>query len=177
MSNKSSLAHPYASAAFELAKAGNSINEWLENLKILATAAQNKNFVDLISNPKIARSEVLETLLQLINNSNESIKAFLQLLQDNNRLIILADIAFGFEKLVADEQNTAKATIYSAFAMDESAKAEFERILSKKFNKNITATVEVQPELIGGIKVLINDVVIDASVKGSLNKMATQIII
>ncbi len=64
----------------------------------------------------------------------------------------------------------------SAFPISEKDKADFEQLLSKKFGRKIIVSVEIQTELIGGIKILINDTVIDASVKGSLNKMAAQII-
>jgi F-type H+-transporting ATPase subunit delta len=97
-------------------------------------------------------------------------------LRENNRLTLLNDIFLLFEKMAQDEQNMSKAIIQTAYPMSDKDKIEFEQLLSKKYGRKIVASVEVQTELIGGIKVLINDTVIDASVKSSLNKMAAQII-
>ena len=77
---------------------------------------------------------------------------------------------------MAEDRNTAHAIIQSAYAMNDVDKKKFEKLLSDKFGKSITATVEVKPELIGGIKVLINDTVVDYSVKGSLENLTTQLI-
>jgi F-type H+-transporting ATPase subunit delta len=137
---------------------------------------KSKGFHNLIGNPRIAASDIIETLVSFVNRPNKLLTNFLITLQENNRLTLLNDVFILFERMAADEQNTSKAVILSAFPMSEEDKTDFERLLSKKFGRKITASVEVQTELIGGIKILINDTVIDASVKGSLSKMAARII-
>ncbi|MCC2626101.1 MAG: synthase subunit delta [Burkholderiales bacterium] len=176
MADTSSLAHPYANAVFALAKSHNNIDSWLEDLSILAQAVKSKDFINLIDNPKISASDITATLVGLTKSPNKLLANFLTILQENNRLTLLGDIFILFEKMAQDEQNTSKAVILSAFPMDEKDKTEIEQQLSKKFGRKIVASVEVQSELIGGIKILINDKVIDASVKSSLSKMAAQII-
>lgn len=176
MANMNNLAHPYANAIFEYAKAHNSIDEWLNNLNILSEIAESKEFGNLITNPKINKIEVIKILMGFLQKPSESIEKLLVVLQENDRLQILSDINILFEKLVDEERNTAKAIIYTAFSMSEAQCNEFQDLLSKKLKKSISATVEVKPELIGGIKILINDLVIDASVRGSLDKMAAKII-
>ena len=170
------LAHPYANALFELAKAENTIDAWLSDLTSLAEIAQSKDFSALSSNPRISRSAMLNTLLELLGKTSEPLVQFLSLLQENDRLHVLPEIFALFEQKVEEDRNTAKAVIQSAYALSDSDKGKLEKLLSDKFGKSITASVEVNAELIGGIKVLINDVVIDASVKGSLNNLATQLI-
>ncbi|MCE3267852.1 MAG: synthase subunit delta [Burkholderiales bacterium] len=176
MADMSSLAHPYANAVFALAKSQNNIDDWLSNLSDLSNVVKSKGFHNLIGNPRIAASDIIETLVSFVNRPNKLLTNFLITLQENNRLTLLNDVFILFERMAADEQNTSKAVILSAFPMSEEDKTDFERLLSKKFGRTITASVEVQTELIGGIKILINDTVIDASVKGSLSKMAARII-
>jgi F-type H+-transporting ATPase subunit delta len=176
MADTSSLAHPYANAVFALAKSHNNIDSWLEDLSTLAQVVKSKDFINLIDNPKISAGDITATLVSFTKNPNKLLANFLTTLQENNRLILLNDIFVLFEKMAEDEQNRSQAVILSAFAMDEKDKTEIEERLSKKFGRKIVAKVEVQTELIGGIKVLINDKVIDASVKSSLSKMAAQII-
>ena len=176
MTDTCSLAHPYANAVFALAKSHNSIDNWLDNLSDLSQVVKSKGFINLIDNPKISSASIIETLVGFVKEPNKLLNNFLITLQENNRLILLNDIFILFGKMVEDDQNTSKAVILSAFPMDDTDKADFEQLLSKKFGRKIVASVKVQPELIGGIKILINDTVIDASVKNSLSKMAAQII-
>lgn len=176
MANMSSLAHPYANAAFALAKSQNSIDNWLENLSDLSQVVKNKGFNNLIDNPKISAPDIIKILVSFVKKPNKLLDNFLVTLQENNRLILLHDIFVLFDKMAEDEKNTSKAIILSAFPMSEEDKTDFEQLLSKKFGRKIIASVEVKTELIGGIKILINDTVIDASVKSSLGKMAAQII-
>lgn len=176
MADMSNLAHPYANAVFALAKSNNNIDNWLSNLADLSKVAKSKGFINLIDNPKISPSIIIETLAGFVENPNKLLKNFLVTLQENDRLTVLSDIFLLFEKMAEDEQNMSKAIIQSAYPMSDKDKVELEQLLSKKYGRTITAFVEVHTELIGGIKVLINDTVIDASVKSSLSKMAAQII-
>lgn len=176
MAEMTSLAHPYANAVFALAKSENCIDLWLSNLSDLAQAAKSKGFINLIGNPKISSASIIEILAGFVKQPHKHLHSFLKTLQENNRLSLLGDIFVLYEKMAEDEQNVSKAVIQSAFPLSERDRAELEQLLSKKYGRKIMASVEVHTELIGGIKVLINDTVIDASVKSSLNKMAAQII-
>lgn len=176
MASSRSLAHPYANAVFALAKAHNDIDHWLENLSELAQVANNKDFINLIDNPKFSPFDILAIIEGFVKNPNRLLGKLLITLQESNRLVLLSEIFVLFEKMAEDEQNKSKAIIQSAYPMSDMDKADFERLLGKKYGRKITATVEVNTELIGGIKVLINDTVIDASVKGSLHKMAAEVI-
>jgi|SRR6185437_47209 len=176
MADMNSLAHPYANAVFALAKSGNCIDSWLDNLSDLSQVVKSAGFMNLIDNPRISSADIIKVLVGFVQKPNNSLSNFLITLQENNRLTLLSDIFVLFEKMAQDEQNTSKAVILSAFPMDEKDKTDLEQLLGKKFGRKIVATVVIQTELIGGIKILINDTVIDASVKSSLNKMAAQII-
>ncbi len=178
------IAYPYTRAVFAIAKNTNTMDIWLGNLEQLADIIQNPDFASLIGNPKISEEEIIEVLLNVLtkiqSNSNQSflleLRNFLLLLQENNRLIALPDIAVLFAQLVAEENNVSDAVIQTAYIMSDDVVRQWEQLLSKKLAKKVVATTEVKPELIGGIKVFINDTVIDASIKGSLENLATQLI-
>ena len=176
MANMSSIAHPYANAVFKVAKSSNTLDSWLKNLSNLAQISATVEYNGLISNPRFDGQNIVDILLSLIKSDSVSVRNLLNLLAYNKRLSLLSEIFVLFDKLVAEEHNTAKAIIQSAFPMDDEERQQFEKLLSNKFGKTISASVEVSAALIGGVKILINDTVIDASVKGSLEKMATQII-
>ena len=175
MSDIKSLAHPYANAVFNLAKEENKLDGWLNYLNQLSIIGQTVEFKNSICNPKISQDMIIDMLLSYLKTSDIEIKNFLTLLYINNRLNMLDEIFVLFVKLVSDYKGIAKAVIKSAFAMKDQDKQQIEVLLSRKFGRKITANVEINSELIGGIKIMIDDIVIDASVKGSLEKMSTQL--
>lgn len=176
MADMNNLANPYANAIFEIAKANNSFDLWSTHLNKLALIVQDEELQGLITSPSLTHEQLLAILLGSLDNPDAFVSNFLELLLKNGRLLVLPEIANLFTLKVREQQNTAAAIIQSAFAMSDQEKKQFEELLGNKFNKTITATVEVNPLLIGGVKILIDDTVIDASVKGSLEKMATKLI-
>lgn len=176
MNKQNILAYPYANAAFEIAKASNTFDSWLNDLKSLALAANSTKFNDLVNNPTLEKDVVLDILCGFTSNEVADIRQLVSLLYDNDRLAVLSQLYVLFEQKVELERNIARAVIQSAFAISEVDKKKLEQKLTDKFGKSITATVEINPELIGGIRVLVNDIIIDASVKGSLDKLTAQLI-
>lgn len=175
MSDMNSLAHPYASAVFDLAKTSNKLDNWSLHLKKLSVVSRSSEFNDLTNNPKVSQKELLNFLLEILGTTDIEVENFLNLLFRNGRLSVLAEIYNLFEKLVEDYKNIGKALIQSAYVMGDEEKQQIEQLLSKKFCRKISASIEVNPELIGGIKIMIDDIVIESSIKGSLEKMATQL--
>ncbi|MBP9743347.1 MAG: F0F1 ATP synthase subunit delta [Burkholderiales bacterium] len=176
MNKQNVIAYPYANAAFEIAKSSNMLDKWLNDLKSLAIVANSSEFTDLINNPLLEKDMILNILCGFTSNEVADIRHLLSLLYDNDRLAALSQLYVLFEQKVECERNVAQAVIQSAFAISEADKKKLEQKLTDKFGKSITATVEINPELIGGIRVLVNDIVIDASIKGSLDKLTAQLI-
>ncbi len=175
MSNINIVAHPYAQALFQLAKKTNKENSWLDILAELKQISDDSRFADLINNPNYNSVEILGFIREMLSTSSAEIDSLLNVLAENNRLLVLGEIYTIFKELVLEDQKKAQAVIESAYAMTKEQQADFEKILSQRFGKTITSEVIVNPELIGGIKVLINDKVIDASIKGRLANLATQL--
>lgn len=176
MLNLNSLAHPYSSALFEIAKNSAKIDIWQEHLSRLSVIGQSRDFLNELANPYLSSERVFAILLSVLDNPDQEVTNFLHLLHNNKRLNLLADIYVVFDKLVEDYKSIAKAIIQSPFPLSDKDLQDFESLLGKKLGLTISAKVEIKPELIGGVKLLVNDVVIDASVKGSLEKMAAHII-
>lgn len=175
MSKTNIVAYPYAKALFEFATAQNTSSAWSDDLANLSNTVQDVNFEQVLLNPKFSQEDRVAVLNSVIKSGDQHLAAFLSLLGKNNRLAAIPEIYALFQEMILKSQNKAVATIETAYEMSDEEIRNFEQILSKKFGKTITATAVVVPELIGGIKVLINDTVIDASVKGSLEKLATQL--
>jgi F-type H+-transporting ATPase subunit delta len=87
----------------------------------------------------------------------------------------LPDIRRLFDTLKDSADGVARAHIVSAFPVDDAQLSALKAALEKRFGKKIEATVSVDPTLIGGARVTVGDTVIDASVRGELQAMSSQL--
>ena len=101
----------------------------------------------------------------------ESGKNFLHIVIENGRVDALPEIAAQFRALKNAQSGSADATVYSAFPMDDKAIAEMSSALEKRFGRKLNITVELDASLIGGIRVVVGDEVLDTSVKARLDQM------
>ncbi|MEN9947113.1 MAG: hypothetical protein RLZZ293_1499 [Pseudomonadota bacterium] len=176
MAEMSVIAHPYAQALFNLAKASAKQESWLKILADLEDVVKHPDFVALLNNPKIIDSQIIAIIKQLLKHDfSTELANFIQLLVENNRLLAVAEIHHIFHDLVLEDQKCGDAIIESAYALTPAQVQDLEVSLSKKFGKQITAKVVVNPELLAGVKITIKDKVIDSSVKGRLNNLSTQL--
>lgn len=167
------VARPYAQALFLLAKNEGSEDKWLDILQSLEEILTNKQFASLLSNPEIEPEKLTATIEAILKNSaKQKVNNFLGVLAEHKRLSIVPEIHAIFKALVLEDKGRADAIIESAYEIDDKEKTEFEKILSKKFGKSISVQVNVNPALIAGVKITVNDKVIDSSVKGRLNNLA-----
>lgn len=177
MSDMTNVARPYAKALFKLAKSGQTINIYYDYLRLLSAFARNDQFKNLIYNPRIDAKTLMSVILDFIDaNVDQIFKKFLQLLQLNGRLQLLGDIFILFDQLVKTDNNNVDAIIETPFELSDQDKTDFEKLLSARFKCDVTAKIKINSELIGGVKILVNDVIIDGSVKNRLRKMASQVI-
>ena len=98
---------------------------------------------------------------------------FIQLLVRNGRLPALEEIRRLYDHLKSESEGVVEAQISSAFPLEGRELEQLVSLLSTRYEKNISPTVDVDSDLIGGIKVQVGDKVWDASVRGKLQKMAT----
>ena len=101
----------------------------------------------------------------------EMAKNFLRTVIANGRLTALPEIAVQFRALKNAQSGSSDAVVYSAFEIDSAALAELKATLEKRFGRQLNVSVELQPELIGGIRVVVGDEVLDSSVKARLEQM------
>lgn len=175
MSQMTVIAHPYAQALFKLAKEREEQKFWMKTLALLAEVSQSREFHELLNNPKVDNQQITDIVKAILGRDDKDVSSLLNILAENNRLLVLPEIYTVFRELVLEDGKRADAIIESAYEMSASEVEEFEQILSRKFGKTITASLKICPELIAGVKVTIDDKVIDGSVKGRLENLATQL--
>jgi len=90
---------------------------------------------------------------------------------ENGRLSALPEIAAQFRALKNAQSGSSDAVVYSAFPIEGAALADVSNMLEKRFGRKLNVSVELQSELIGGIRVVVGDEVLDTSVKARLEQM------
>ena len=173
MAEAITIARPYATAVFRLAKEKNALAAWSEQLSLLAAVASNEQVKALIDDPKLASIELERLLLAVLDGkvTPQGVN-LVKLLIENNRLVIIADIAAAYEELKALDEGTLQAELTAASKPTDAQVKALVKQLEAKFGKKVEAEVKLDPELIGGIKIVIGDTVIDASVQGQLQALA-----
>ena len=170
MAELATIARPYAEALFKASAANLSgTASWIDELGVIAESEQLQQFA---ANPKVTDEQVFSLIASVAKSVlPEQAKNFLLNVIENGRLNALPEIAEQFRALKNAQSGSSDAVVYSAFAIDDAARAELAATLEKRFARKLNVSVELQPELIGGIRVVVGDEVLDTSVKARLEQM------
>lgn len=168
------IARPYAEAIFALAKERNELSEWSDMLTLLVTVFDDTRIQSAIANPKVTKADIEKLILAVCGEQiDANARNFIQLLVENGRLSAVAEIRRIFDLLKSEDEGVVEAQISSAFPLEGQQLEKIVSLLSKRYEKKISPTVDVDSDLIGGILVQVGDKVWDASVRGRLQDMAT----
>ncbi|MBM3372573.1 MAG: F0F1 ATP synthase subunit delta [Betaproteobacteria bacterium] len=173
MAEPVTIARPYAEAAFRLAREQNALPAWSEALVLIETVAAEPQVAAVIAAPQVSAAQVEALIIGAIGKhlSGEA-RNFVQVLAQNRRLGVAGQIRASFEALRREHEGTMEATVVSALPVEDAQLKSLVSALEQKYGRRITAKVELDPKLIGGLKILVGDKVIDATVRGKLDAMA-----
>ena len=171
MAELATLARPYAEAAFQVARKGD-VQQAGAELSALAAVAANAQLRQFADAPKASATQVFDVITSVAGVPlSEASKNLLRTVIDNGRLSVLSEIAAQFHALANANSGVSDATVYSAFPIEPVQLAEVVVALERRFARKLNATVQIEPELIGGIRVVVGDEVLDTSVKARLEQM------
>ncbi len=175
MAELATIARPYAEALFKTAGAdldGTAV--WLDELAAIASNVQLQQFA---GNPGVTSKQTFDVMSGVAKTQlPEPAKNFLRAVIDNGRIIVLPEIASQFRALKNARTGSSDAAVYSAFPLEGAALADLAIALEKRFGRKLNLTVELEPELIGGVRVVVGDEVLDTSVKARLEQMKVALI-
>lgn len=175
MAENVTVARPYAEAAFGLAKTGGALAAWQGALARMAAAASDAGMVECIADPRVTPAALTDLFLGVAGELSAEQRNFATVLVDNRRLGVLPEISRLFDELKNAQEGTRDAVVSSPYPLSDAQLAKLVADLEEKFGCKIKPTVEIAPELIGGVRIALGDQVIDASVRGKLNAMATSL--
>ncbi len=170
MAELATIARPYAEALFKASSAdlaGTAV--WLDELAAIAGNPQLLQFAD---SPKTSVDQVAGLITGVAKSAlPDSARNFLRTVIENGRLSVLPEIALQFRNLKNSLSGTSDAVVYSAFPIEAAALADVAATLESRFGRKLNVKVELEPDLIGGIRVVVGDEVLDTSVKARLEQM------
>ncbi len=170
MAELATIARPYAEALFR-AVGGDNAQALASQLEAVGQVSGNPQLRQFADSPKVSAQQVFDLVASVVNATmSPKISNLLKAVIDNGRLVALPEIAAQFRALVNASSGISDATIYSAFALDASTLAETVATLEKRFGRKLNATVVIDESLIGGIRVVVGDEVLDTSVKARLEQ-------
>ena len=175
MAELATLARPYAEALMKASANGNAATLAGE-IRAIAEVAANPQMRQFADSPKIEPQQVFELITGVARTPSgaalsDAAKNLLRAVIDNGRLAALPAIAAQFQALVDARTGVSQATIESAFAIDDAQVAGVKTAMERRFGRKLETSVVVVPELIGGVRVVVGDEVLDTSIRARLEQM------
>jgi F-type H+-transporting ATPase subunit delta len=180
MAENATVARPYAEALFRVAQAGKesfTLAVWAELVAELAQIGAHPEVQAFARNPKASASDIVAAFKALVKTPvNTEANNFLDMLVENGRISLLPEIGAQFLALKNASEGAADAEITSAFELDAAQVSTLIATLEKKFSRKLNPVVTVDPALIGGVRVVVGDEVLDTSVRAKLQQMRVALV-
>lgn len=173
MAELTTVARPYAKAAFQFADQNGKLAEWSAMLDFVAAVSQEQSVVQFLGNPKISSEQKAQGFMKLCADKLDAQGSnFVTLLAQNKRLPALSEIAALFEALKSQKEQSVDVEIVSAFALTADQANKLASSLKQKLGREVNVTTAVDTAILGGAIIKAGDLVIDGSVRGKLAKLA-----
>lgn len=173
MAELSTLARPYAKAAFEYAEGKGALAQWSEQLATSAAVVTQDKVEGVLDNPALTAQAQAQALNDICGDAiGDEVKNFIGILADNKRLALLPEIRAQFELLKANREKSVDVEVVSAFDLNDALTEKLAGVLRSKLDREVKVSTSTDESLLGGVLIRAGDMVIDGSVRGRLNKLA-----
>lgn len=177
MAEVSTIARPYALAAFKQANEEKKLGEWSEMIEALALIVSDPLMKGLIANPGVKRDQLADLVIDVAGKAlSDTGKNFVRVLLEKNRLKYLPEVRRIFEEERAESEGRSKVEVTSAFDLNDDQKKKITSAMSKRLGTKVDLSVKVDDALIGGVVIRAGDLVIDASLRGRMSRLANTLL-
>ena len=177
MAELSTIARPYAKAAFEYADETGQLQQWSDLLATAAALASNEDMCAVIESPALDAEQKVAVFVAAAGKSfTDAAANLIDSLAEHKRLGALPAIAEAFEVFKAEREAALDVEVTSAFELSSEQEAKLAASLRSKWNKDVSIRSQVDTSLIGGVIIRAGDVVIDGSVRGRLAQVAEAVL-
>jgi F-type H+-transporting ATPase subunit delta len=174
MAENSTVARPYAQALYAAAKVSlPALQVTADHVKLLADLLEMPFARQVFSDPRFTDQQRCD----LVKDSMKGVTLdahltnLIALLVENDRLLLMPEIAEQFQTLKDQGEGVAQAEIASAFPLSDEQVSDLVKTLETKFKLKLKPHVTVNNALIGGVRVVVGDYVLDTSVQAQLNRL------
>jgi len=176
VAERATIARPYAKAAFEYARAANALAAWSEGLKVAAEIVADPRVAPLTKSPAWSAADLVGLITDVAGAKLDAgMQNFVRVLAENRRLLLLPEIAARYEILRSAVENTVDVDVVSAVPLDAAQADRLSAALSTRLKRKVRMQNAVDATLLGGAVVRAGDLVIDGSLKGRLQRLATEL--
>lgn len=173
MAELSTLARPYAKAAFEYAREHKALDAWAQQLATAAAVSAADGMEAVLNNPALTNEQQAKTLTDVCGDTlDEPARNFIAILASNKRISLLPEIYSQFALYKANQEKSVEVEVISAFDMADDVRDKLAGALGKRLERDVKVTTSTDENLLGGVLIRAGDLVIDGSVRGRLNKLA-----
>jgi F-type H+-transporting ATPase subunit delta len=173
MAELSTLARPYAKAAFEVALADNKLSFWLNALEVSAAVGEQEQVKKALSSSDLISAQKATVFIQVCGeHMDEKVKNFIHILASNKRLALLPYIKEQFATMKAQQEKSIDVEVTAAYELSADLINKLAQALSAKLNRSVSVLSSVDKSLLGGAIIHTGDMVIDGSIRGRLAKLA-----
>lgn len=182
MSEKNTIARPYAKAVFDVAIAQKQLLAWSNFLKALTCVVCDPLVARLVVHPQVNQATLLRLLLSILQDARFELdqklfdtsavsQNFIACLLDNRRLLFVPEISVLFEYYRAEYEKTIHVDVLSTMPLSDEQCIRLTNVLAQRLNRQVVVNCEIDSKLLGGFVIKAGDVVIDGSVKGKLIRL------
>ena len=176
MADRSTIARPYARAAFQEARADKRLGPWFDALNTAAAVVQDERVQNLLGDPTVTPPQLAQLVIDIAGpNLGEHGQNFVRTLAENRRLGYLPEIATIFSELKDAEEGIVDVTVTSAAPLDPHQQLSLSEALARKLKRQVRLHCETDQTLIGGAVLRAGDLVIDGSLRTRLARIATEL--
>jgi len=172
MSELTTIARPYAKAAFDFAVEKNAIDSWLAQLSFAAQVSQDETIHTYLSggvSVEQATTLFLNVCGEQVNSEGQN---FLKVMAESHRLLVLPQVLTQFAELKAEHEKIINVNVTSAVEVTAEQETKISAALEKRLARKVKLNCNVDASILSGLIIQAQDMVIDGSIQGKLNRLA-----
>lgn len=177
MAEKTTIARPYATAVFELAReAPAGFKQWSERLALLRQVVADPALQSLLDDPRVSAAALANLIMGVCGERLDAAgRRLVETLAESGRLSLTAEIAALYEQLRSEAESIVEVEVTSAFPLEEAEQERISGMLAGRYQQKLSISARVDASLIGGVVIRVGDSVIDASIKGKLRQLGSHL--
>lgn len=173
MSELTTIARPYAKAAFEFAVEKGAVDSWNDMLFFASEVVKNEQVLEFLSGSASVQKKSDVFIQVCAEQINEHGQNFFKVMAENGRLVALPAVAQLYAEFKADYDKEIDVNVISATELVAEQQAKLVAALEKRFARKVKLNCSVDASTVGGLVIKAGDTVIDGSIRGKLNRLAT----